>query len=308
MALKLLFSPLLLWVACLAQPFCIHPQGLFSSADYGEAARAEIKDLDALAHSHIELLCLYLGRGFGCYDYVDIDGAHDKSYPYRKIDIIDVEELAYSVVQKISRPSLNLFQDYCNHVHAPASYTFSQKSSVSSTFSWEVSAGIKSTSSIKVTIGIPVLDGAEFSQSLELDFSTTSGQSTTSTKEWGKTAKVNVPPLTYVNTTYTVVENDIDATWTANVTIRGCANVKLKESYGGVKEWPCGVHAMYGTLPGFKCWFEMPMLGQDICLGSYCTYQASGTYTGIGNSAAHMSSYERPCRKEGEEDFLEKVI
>lgn len=143
-----------------------------------------------------------------------------------------------------------------------------------------------------------------FSETINLSFSRTDTQSTTHTDTWEIDTTVPVPPLTYVNATYTVIEQDFDTTWVADVTIRGSVNVWFNDKINDHWEWWYGVDSIYGNIPGFKCWYEDPQ-GQDFSFGCYCTYQAKGKYYGIGGAAAHLDTDHKPCTKAQEPSFMQ---
>ena len=107
-----------------------------TSADYGDAAFADIKNLDNLAVQFYNNICHQNGRGDGCFKYVDLYGVQDKNFPYRKVSVIDISQLQYSVIQQITKPSLVLSQDYCNSLGESGSFAFRKSTSTSSTCSW----------------------------------------------------------------------------------------------------------------------------------------------------------------------------
>ena len=81
-----------------------------------------------------------------------------------------------------------------------------------------------------------------------------------------------MPPQTYVNATYSVVEQDFDCTWTADIKIRGCVNVWFRDKINDHWEWWYSVSEIYPTVPGFTCWDDPESAGGDFCDRSYCTY------------------------------------
>ena len=57
-----------------------------------------------------------------------------------------------------------------------------------------------------------------------------------------------------MNATYTIIESDFDATWTADITIRGCALAWFKDKIDGHWEWWHAVTMVYAGVPGFSCY------------------------------------------------------
>ena len=72
---------------------------------------------------------------------------------------------------------------------------------------------------------------------------------------WEISTTVPVPPFTYVNATYVVMETDFDTTWTADITFSGCANVWFNDKINDHWEWWYGVDSVYSGVPGFSCWY-----------------------------------------------------
>ncbi|CDW91853.1 UNKNOWN [Stylonychia lemnae] len=299
--------PLLL--VAVAFPAASIAQGIFNgphkepltSASYGQAGYADIKNLQDLANEYFNTICRQNGRDNGCYKYVDIQGQQDHNWPQRKVEVMDVAQLKYDVKQKITRPSLVLSQDYCNSLSKDGSFNFEKSTTTSTTCTWSVTEGLSYQNSVSVKVSIPELAETSFSESITLSMSSTQSQSTTHTDNWQISTTVPVPSQTYVNATYTVIESDFDTAWTADVTIRGCANVWFNDKIDGHWEWWHGVTMVYANVPGFSCYSQ----GNDPCTDQYCTYQAKGTYYGIGGAAAHLDTDHKPCIKDAEASFLE---
>jgi len=144
------------------------------------------------------------------------------------------EDLQYKVQDKITKPSLILSQEFNNTLPDPATMHFKQGQAVSSTCSWSLTAGIKSTSTITEKVGIPSLEETTFTESIELSLSTTVGGSTTHSQNWEINDDIPVPANTYVSATYTVKEDDFTADWSANVHFCGCVQTWFKDAY----TWP----------------------------------------------------------------------
>eukprot|EP00347_Sterkiella_histriomuscorum_P009460 403341132 len=272
---------------------------------YGPAANAQIKDLDALTIQYFNNICQQHGRQNNCWDWLDMKGERDHNWPFRKTEVIDVSKLLYQVKQKIEKPSLVLSQDYCNSLKKDGSFDFKKSTSTSSTCSWSVTEGLQYQSGISATVGVPAFASTTFSEQITLSFSSTQSQEVAHVDTWEISTTVPVEAQTYVNATYTVIESDFDTTWTADLTIRGCANIWFHDKLDDHWEWWHGVADMYSNVPGFTCWVA-PDDGSDYCLLQYCKYQASGIYYGIGGAAAHLDTDSKPCiKQESHHSFLE---
>ena len=88
---------------------------------------------------------------------------------------------------------------------------------------------------------------------------------------------VPVPSMTYVNATFTVVETDYSATWTADVIFNGAVNVWFQDKVDDHWEWWHSVSAIYGQYPGFECW-DTPDEGGEYGSSSWCKYTSKFGY------------------------------
>ena len=113
-----------------------------SQAKLGSSAFADIKNLEALANQYFNNVCHENGREDNCFEWVDLNGQKDPHSPFRKVEVVDVSKLRYSIVQEVSKPSLVLSQDYCNSLKHMGSFSFKKSSSSSSECSWSVTSGI----------------------------------------------------------------------------------------------------------------------------------------------------------------------
>ena len=210
---------------------------------------------------------------------------------------MDISDLQYQVLQKNTKPTLSLAEDYCNVLSQPGSFSFSKSTITASTCGYEVTEGLtyERTDLIQKNTTIPMLASKELDETVMLNFASTRKQETTHTDQWTINTTIPVPANTYVKATYVVMEDDFDCTWTASIKIRGCANVWFKDKVDGHWEWWHYVHKIYSNVPGFSCWYSDPQ-GQDACLSSYCTYTAQGKYYGIGEAQAHLNTQSSPCK------------
>jgi len=277
----------------------------------------QIVDLNTIASDFFHDYCKNVAhRDQSCLKWLDLTDGHDKNWPQRAIKVRSTENLVYKVRQKISKPSLTLSQDYCNTLNESGSFTFKKSKEVSSTCSWSVTTGLKITESITETVKIPELESTSFTETVEMDFSTTATSSTEHKDTWEVDSVVPVPPKTYVNATYVVVEDDFSADWTALITFQGCVNVWFKDKYdvnhdGDMHwEWWFWPYQVFGDQPGFKCGSDGPLnsstlnpsdeyppgVGLDACEKAWCKFTASGTYKGIGGAQAHLNTDHKPCK------------
>ena len=104
---------------------------------------------------------------------MDLYGREDRNWPIRKVEVVDIDDLKYSVVQQTARPALTLSLDYCNTMDAEGEFTFEKTSETASTCAWEVTEGIEMESAIELSVGIPDLAEVKMEEKLTLSFSHT---------------------------------------------------------------------------------------------------------------------------------------
>lgn len=155
--------------------------------------------------------------------------------------------MEYSVIEQIEKPSLVLKQDFCNPLSLDTWFTFKKSTETSSDCSWTVTEGMAFGQSIHASIGIPAFGGVEFEESLNMSFSKTETQSTSHKDRWEIESNIPVPALTYVDATFTVIETDFSATWSADVVFKGCTNVWFKDKLDNHWEWWHTAKETYGN-------------------------------------------------------------
>lgn len=260
----------------------------------------EVQDLEDLAKNFYNNMCRQAGRKDGCYKYVDLKGQQDKNWPGRRVNIEEVQGLQYTVIDTIAKPSLVLSQDYCNSLSLNTAFLFRKRTETSATAEWEFTDTISWGQSITASVGIPAFGGIKFTESLNMSWSTTEKQSTTHSDIWEIDTMVPVPALTFVNATFTVVETDYAATFTADVIFNGCVNVWFQDKINDHWEWWYPVTQVFGSYPGFTCWTTED-LGKEYGHNEWCKYTSKGKYQGIGGASSHMDTDHHDCIKSPQE-------
>lgn len=283
----------------------------------GAVVGRDIIDLRHLASDYFHTYCKHTAhRSEDCLDWIDLTDGHDKHHPERAIKVDEITDLKYHVKEKITKPSLTLAQDYCNSGNESGSMEFKKSHEVSSTCSWSVSVGLKYSESITEKIGVPTLESTSFSETVEMDFSTTKSSSVEHKDTWEIDVTVPAPPHTWVFGTYVVEESDFSTDWTAIIKFKGCVNVWFHDKYDvnhdGDKhnEWWFYPSKVFGGTSGFTCGSDVDLgnftkmphggqhpskVGKDECEKSWCKFKASGTYKGIGGAAAHLDTKHKKC-------------
>ena len=210
------------------------------------------------------------------------------------MEVNEVNNMKYNVIETIEKPSLVISQDYCNSLTKDAYFQFKKRSETGSICSWSVTDGLSIGTSIEFRVGLPFF-GTKFKEEINMTFSKTESQTTTHLDAWEIDNYIPVPALTYVDATFTVTETDYSCTWDADLVFSGCANVWFKDKINNHWEWWYTADEIYGQYPGFECWLEPGV--EDDCRRSFCKYKSKGTYYGIGGARSHLTTDSGPCIK-----------
>lgn len=104
---------------------------------------------------------------------------------------------------------------------------------------------------------------------------------------------VPVPPHTYVNASYVVMEENFETTWTSDVYFTGCLFTQLYNWYFEGDLMMTQMSTIYGKIPGFSC--EDNPNWSNFCDSSICKYTVSGKYVGAGGAKASLKTASAPC-------------
>ena len=221
------------------------------------------------------------------------------------MNVDDVKNMQYHVIEEISKPSLTLSQDYCNSLEKDAYFQFKKSSETGSLCTWSVTDSISIGTSIEFTVGVPFF-GTKFKEEINMTFSKTESQSTIHVDKWEIDNYIPVPARTYVDATFTVVERDMSCTWDADIVFSGCANVWFKDKINNHWEWWYTADEIYSQYPGFECWVEAGT--EDECRRSFCKYKGKGVYYGIAGAKSHLDIESGPCEKASDEESTVKKL
>jgi len=158
------------------------------------------------------------------------------SYPDNKFrfDKFDVELSLYSLTYadldvKNQRPVGIQRSVFTNNTGVQDTQTFTVDKTTSDSFSWSLTEGVKVSTKFKVKI--PFVGDSE--TSVELNFSSTQTQTTSVTRHWGYQAQIPVPAYTKIETTFSVLEGDIDTEFWATFQARGFMKISFDISDPG---------------------------------------------------------------------------
>eukprot|EP00347_Sterkiella_histriomuscorum_P015507 403356768 len=287
----------------MAQDLVGQPKEPITAAMYGDDTKSDIADLYHISEQFVDGICVKNGKRPGCWQWVDLEGNNDRESKFGKVVVIAYDEPTYSSKTRIDKPGKIFEQGYCNQLEKDTTFVFETTYSASSTCSWSVTQGMTFTSSISASIGIPFVS-AEVKEKLVLDYSTTNSQEYKHAESQTFTYNIPAPGKTQVNAT--ILANDINyqADWTANITMQGCVNARFHDRIQGEYIWWYGIAQVFGNVQGFKCW-ETKVPDIDYCLNQFCTFQAKGTYTGLGGVASALKQEVGPCGTDKLESFLQ---
>ncbi len=104
---------------------------------------------------------------------------------------------------------------------------------------------------------------------------------------------VPVPPYTYVNATYVVMEENFEATWSTDVYFTGCLMTQMYWGYFDGNLYYDQISTVFDTLPGVTC--ERNNESTKWCDNYICKFTVKGSYKGAGGAKASLLTSSAPC-------------
>ena len=164
-------------------------------------------------------------------------------FAYSDVKIVDFSYPNPVPPAKITPKSLDSLSWVNNTSSSDDSEQWQHNKTYTSTFSWSVTAGIKTEVSETISVSIPTIGGAEETASIDLSVSTTKSQSTTQTHSFNDTTTIHIPAHCKLTATLMINEGSLDVPWTANVqVVLGNCGVLRAPANGGtgyiLDKWP----------------------------------------------------------------------
>jgi hypothetical protein len=188
---------------------------------------SNITDFEALVQQYADKIAKERGTKV---KWICIDGSQShikEQYPDMKVSV-NVQDPVFFW----DAPSLNqdmLYKDrVTNNGSESVSTTISRSESVSNNFSWSTTEGIKVGASVKVSAKFAGI-GAETEESFEFNFSSTQGESKTTTKTWGVNKTIVTPPKSSTEISWILDRNKSAGTFKSDVTISGNVAIWFKD-------------------------------------------------------------------------------
>jgi Clostridium epsilon toxin ETX/Bacillus mosquitocidal toxin MTX2 len=123
---------------------------------------------------------------------------------------------------------------FTNDTGVQNSQTFTVDKTTSDSFTWSLTEALKVSSKFKV--GIPFVGDSE--TTVELSFESTQSQTTSVSRHWGYSAQVQVPPHSKIETSFSILEGNIDTAFTARFQVRGYMKISFDISNPGQRpDW-----------------------------------------------------------------------
>jgi hypothetical protein len=166
-----------------------------------------------------------------------IQGSYpNNKFRFDKFDVkLQLRDLSYQDLDVRNQQPISLQSSvFTNGTSVEDEQTFTVDKTTADSFTWSITEGIEVGSEFEVKV--PFVGDAK--SSIKLNFSSTQGQTTSVERHWGYSAKIPVPPHTKVQTTFSVLEGEINTPFTATFQVRGYMKISFDISDPGQKpDW-----------------------------------------------------------------------
>ncbi len=160
----------------------------------------------------------------------------DNKFRFDTFDVqLELKGLEYNDLDIKNQNPVSLQSSiFTNDTSVQDEQTFSVDKTTSDSFTWSLTEGIEVGAEFEVSI--PFIGDAK--TSVKLNFSSTQSQTTSVERHWGYSALIPVPPYSKVETTFSVLEGQINTPFTATFQIRGFIKISFDVSNPGEKaDW-----------------------------------------------------------------------
>ncbi len=166
-----------------------------------------------------------------------IQGSYpDNKFRFDKFDVqLSLLSMLYDDLDVKNQHPVSLQRSvFTNDTNVQASQTFTVDKTTSDSFTWSVTEGLKISTKFKVQI--PFVGDSE--NTMELSFSSTQSQTTSVSRHWGYSAQIPVPPHSKIETTFSILEGNINTRFTARFQVRGYMKISFDISNPGQRpDW-----------------------------------------------------------------------
>jgi hypothetical protein len=160
----------------------------------------------------------------------------DNKFRFAKFDVkVELRDMSYQNLNVGDQHPVSLQSSiFSNGTSVQDTQTFKVDKTTSDSFTWSITEGIEVGSEFEVKV--PFIGDAK--SSIKLNFSSTQSQTTSVERHWGYEAQIPVPPHSKVETTFSVLEGQIDTPFTATFQVRGYMKIEFDVSSPGQKpDW-----------------------------------------------------------------------
>lgn len=194
---------------------------------------------------------------------------------------VKVHTIKYSGFEPVKSPNIIGSFHFLNDSSATQEQTIQTSKKTSATFQWSVTEGIKVGAKVSGSVGLPLVAEGKVEASIELNFSSTQGQSETVEQQWSFSSKIPVPPMSVITADVTVMEDTYSPEFTAVIELTGNSRAFNESRRGNII---IGIAHMVQGIPGFTIKNDW----------SSCEYLAQGQFKGAQGISVMTNTKQRP--------------
>ncbi len=199
--------------------------------------------------------------------------------------IVKVHTIKYSSFEPVKTPNIIGTFHFVNDTNATQEQTIQTSKKTAATFHWSVTEGIKVGAKVSGSVGLPLVTEGKVEASIELNFSSTQGQSETVEQQWSFSSKIPVPPMSVIAANVTVMEETYSPEFTAVIELTGISRAFNESRKGNII---MSIPYMVQGIPGFT-------ISSD---WSSCEYLARGKFKGAQGVSVMTNTKEKPLPSE----------
>jgi len=184
----------------------------------------------------------------------------------------------YPAVRDIAKPGFTFEEWYHNGGSVPLIGRFSKTKSLTSSFSWSITEGLKIGTENSFKVGVPGIVGGDIKFKAELELKSTQAKTKTTTDTFTVENEIPVAPKKSVKAVFSIIEREVEVPWTADVYIRGAVAIWLNPKFKN--HW---------------LWFydARTLQNEDFVLaGDGLRYKAKGIFNGVRGFETILTTQE----------------
>jgi len=194
----------------------------------------------------------------------------DNKFKFVKFDVqLELKSVEYTDLDVKNQKQVSIQSSmFTNESSVEDEQTFNVDKTTSDSFSWSLTEGLEVGAEFQ--LNVPFIGDAK--TTVKINFSSTQSQTTSVERHWGYSANIPVPAHSTIETTFSVLEGEINTSFTATFQIRGYIHIEFDISKPGQSaDWK-------------KCEGEIAdMIKFGVCVSDPKTFECStsGVFSGV---------------------------